>query len=98
MFSWLGASAICIATLIAYLPALNAGYIWDDDDYVTENELLAGMEGLRYIWLPDSTWTGCNANTAATNPAPITAPGKFSLTRMRQSKNALAICSSTLIR
>ena len=50
---WLGALAIIIATFIAYLPALSAGYIWDDDDYVTENELLVGMEGLHYIWLPE---------------------------------------------
>lgn len=50
---WLGALAIIIATIIAYLPALNAGYIWDDDDYVTDNNLLVGMEGLHYIWLPE---------------------------------------------
>ena len=41
---------IC-ATIIAYLPALDARYIWDDDDYVTENQTLRSIDGLRRIWL-----------------------------------------------
>ncbi len=43
---------IPIATLIAYAPVLtNGGFIWDDDDYVTENELLTAPDGLSRIWL-----------------------------------------------
>ena len=37
-------------TLAAYLPALDAGFVWDDDDYVTENSLLSAPDGLSRIW------------------------------------------------
>jgi tetratricopeptide (TPR) repeat protein len=37
--------------LIAYGPALRAGFIWDDDDYVTENPLLHTPDGFERIWL-----------------------------------------------
>lgn len=38
-------------TLAAYIPAMRGGYIWDDDAFVTNNELLrAGWPGLRQIW------------------------------------------------
>ncbi len=47
--------AIVVAALLAYAPAIiEGGYIWDDDDYVTENELLAADDGLRRIWLEPS--------------------------------------------
>lgn len=38
------------ATFIAYKPVWNAGYIWDDDFYVTENKLLAAPDGLKRMW------------------------------------------------
>src|SRR5687767_3266848 len=47
---FLGAAVIFIATLLAYLPAMNAGFIWDDDDYVTANETLRSAAGLAQIW------------------------------------------------
>jgi Flp pilus assembly protein TadD len=34
----------------AYSPALKAGFIWDDDDYVTENLTLRTADGLARIW------------------------------------------------
>ena len=37
-------------TVFAYFPALEAGFVWDDDDYVTENPLLAAPDGLWRIW------------------------------------------------
>jgi len=37
--------------LAAYGPALRAGFIWDDDDYVTENPLLHAPDGFERIWL-----------------------------------------------
>jgi tetratricopeptide (TPR) repeat protein len=40
---------ILIATL-AYFPALHAGFIWDDDWYLTNNPLLTAPDGLRRIW------------------------------------------------
>lgn len=47
-----GAAALLIGiTLAAYVPALGAGFIWDDDDYVVDNELLRSWSGLRRIWL-----------------------------------------------
>src|SRR2546427_4831621 len=39
------------ATLVAYVPALRGGYIWDDDAHVTENPTLTSLGGLRAIWL-----------------------------------------------
>jgi tetratricopeptide (TPR) repeat protein len=45
-----GAAAILVAVVLAYLPALNAGFIWDDDDYVTNNPLLTAPDGLQRIW------------------------------------------------
>lgn len=38
-------------TLLAYAPALRGGFIWDDDDYVTNNPNLRTLDGLRDIWL-----------------------------------------------
>lgn len=36
--------------LLAYLPVVRAGFIWDDDDYVTQNALLQEPGGLGRIW------------------------------------------------
>ena len=47
---YLGLAAIVFATLIAYLPAIRAGFIWDDDRYVSENHLLGNFSGLGKIW------------------------------------------------
>lgn len=45
-----------LVTFMAYLPAIQGGYIWDDDDYVTENMALRSPGGLAKIWLaPTST-------------------------------------------
>lgn len=45
------AAAIVVATFVAYGPAMRSGFIWDDDDYVTNNRLLRDWGGLRDIWL-----------------------------------------------
>ncbi len=37
-------------TLVAYLPAAQGGFIWDDDAYVTGNQTLRSAEGLGRIW------------------------------------------------
>ncbi len=42
--------AMVLATLVTYAPAMQAGFIWDDDQYVTENPHLASIEGLVRIW------------------------------------------------
>ena len=48
------AAVILVVTLVAYVPAIRGGFIWDDDDYVTENETLHTLSGLRDIWLDPS--------------------------------------------
>jgi tetratricopeptide (TPR) repeat protein len=47
----LRALLLLAAVLLAYLPALRAGYVWDDDSYLTGNRLLLSVDGLRRIWL-----------------------------------------------
>lgn len=46
----LASLALIVMTFVAYLPALHAGYIWDDDDYVINNTTLRDAHGLRRIW------------------------------------------------
>lgn len=41
---------LVLAVFLAYIPAMRGGFIWDDDDYVTENPTLRDGEGLRQIW------------------------------------------------
>jgi tetratricopeptide (TPR) repeat protein len=47
---WLFAMVLVLATMFAYRPARNGGFIWDDDFYVTKNSLLTAPDGLRRIW------------------------------------------------
>ena len=47
--------AIVALTVASYGPAITAGFIWDDDDYVTENPLLRDADGLRRIWTTTET-------------------------------------------
>jgi len=52
----LGSALIVLLTLVAYIPAMRGGFIWDDDDYVTQNLTLRSAGGLSEIWLnPDKT-------------------------------------------
>jgi protein O-mannosyl-transferase len=41
---------LCALTLVVYQPAWNGGFIWDDDYYIVNNELLTAPDGLRRIW------------------------------------------------
>ena len=43
-------SILLIATCVAYIPALQCGFIWDDDDYVVKNQTLRDLAGLKSIW------------------------------------------------
>jgi len=45
------AAFLLLLTFAAYLPALKADFIWDDDAYVTGNPVLRDPAGLRRIWL-----------------------------------------------
>ncbi len=42
--------ALLAAVIVSFLPALEAGFIWNDDTYVTENPTLDGLSGLKRIW------------------------------------------------
>ncbi|QDV91496.1 TPR repeat-containing protein YrrB [Phycisphaerae bacterium RAS2] len=46
---WVAAGLIAVATLAAYLPAMQGGFIWDDDAHVTAPELRS-TGGLLRIW------------------------------------------------
>ncbi len=49
---WAVAGAVCIILLVAacYFPAMQNGYIWDDDYYVTQNATLKSAQGLYRMW------------------------------------------------
>jgi tetratricopeptide (TPR) repeat protein len=47
----LAAFAIIAATILAYSSVERCGYIWDDDDYVSENLTIRDVDGLVRIWL-----------------------------------------------
>jgi protein O-mannosyl-transferase len=44
------ALVLAAVTIFAYRPAWNGGFLWDDDDYITNNELLTAPNGLQRIW------------------------------------------------
>lgn len=46
----LGAVLIVLLTVVAYLPAMRGGFIWDDDDHLTANPAMTAPHGLRMIW------------------------------------------------
>jgi len=48
--NWLLGLLLIAATVLAYQQAWHAGFIWDDDVYVTENKLLTAPDGLKRIW------------------------------------------------
>jgi tetratricopeptide (TPR) repeat protein len=53
---YLGAVALVVLIAAAYAPVRYAGFIWDDNQYVTENTTLTEPGGLTRIWLePGST-------------------------------------------
>jgi protein O-mannosyl-transferase len=57
---WLLGLLLLAATLTTYQPAWHAGFIWDDDLYVTANPLLTAPDGLKRIWFsldsPSQYW------------------------------------------
>ena len=46
----LRASVIVLMTLLVYLPAMQAGFIWDDDVFLTQNPLIKAEDGLYRFW------------------------------------------------
>lgn len=48
------AACLLVITVAAYSTAIRGGFIWDDNDYVTENVTIRSLAGLRAIWLDPS--------------------------------------------
>jgi len=48
--NWFLGLFLVVATILAYQPVWQAGFIWDDDMYVTNNPLLTASDGLWRIW------------------------------------------------
>lgn len=44
------ASVIMLLTLLVYIPAMQAGFIWDDDMFLTRNPLIKAHDGLYRLW------------------------------------------------
>jgi len=53
---------IVVAVFICYIPAIGAGFVWDDDLLVTENPLVQGVDSLPHVW----------GTAAATDYTPLT--------------------------
>ena len=41
---------LIVLTVLAYLPATQCGYVWDDDQHLTRNPCIIGPLGLKDIW------------------------------------------------
>ncbi len=50
LWTWLLGLLLVLAVILVYQPAWHAGFIWDDDEYVTRNKLLTAPDGLWRIW------------------------------------------------
>ena len=48
---WVGAAALLwVMTVVAYLPALGGGFVFDDRMYITEDSRMDSLGGLGRIW------------------------------------------------
>jgi len=66
--------------LVAYLPALRAGYVWDDDDHFYRNPAVLGLVGWKEIWASNaaiyypltlSVWRVLHGLFDVANPLPF---------------------------
>ena len=55
--AWLGVMTIILAVLWVYSPALDGGWLWDDDWYITNNPLVRDLAGLWKFWCAPGSWT-----------------------------------------
>ena len=46
----LPAAVLVAVTLLVYLPAMQAGFVWDDKVALTDNPLIKAPDGLRLFW------------------------------------------------
>ena len=47
---WKPGALLVLLTVAAYLPALRGGFIWDDDDHLTQNRAVLSANGWKRIW------------------------------------------------
>jgi protein O-mannosyl-transferase len=47
---WLWGLLLLLAVVLAYLPVWRAGFIWDDDMFISSNPCIVGPLGLKEIW------------------------------------------------
>jgi len=52
---WTWGAVLWALVVVAYLPVVRAGFIWDDETYVVGNQALRTGAGLARIWLDTST-------------------------------------------
>jgi tetratricopeptide (TPR) repeat protein len=53
---YLWAAVLALIALVAFWPAINGTFLWDDDQYVTQNRALLDPSGLKQIWkIPPGT-------------------------------------------
>jgi tetratricopeptide (TPR) repeat protein len=53
---YLWAAVLALIALVAFWPAINGSFLWDDDQYVTHNHALLDASGLKEIWkIPPGT-------------------------------------------
>jgi len=53
---YLWAAVLALIALVAFWPAINGTFIWDDEQYVTQNRALQSPQGLVEIWkIPPGT-------------------------------------------
>jgi Tfp pilus assembly protein PilF len=48
--AWLPGTLLVLVTMLAYLPVWHAGFIWDDDAFLTDNPLIKAPDGLYQFW------------------------------------------------
>ena len=48
---WLFGLLLVVATFLAYQPVWHAGFIWDDDEHLTQNPCIVGPLGFKDIWM-----------------------------------------------
>jgi tetratricopeptide (TPR) repeat protein len=52
---WLLGFLLVAVTMIAYQPVWHAGFIWDDDSFLTDNPVIKSADGLCRLWFTAST-------------------------------------------
>jgi tetratricopeptide (TPR) repeat protein len=60
----LGPVLVMLAAVLAYLPALGCGFIWDDDHHLLEDVLINAPDGWWKVWWPPAHGTVANEHGA----------------------------------